>query len=42
MIKIEGKVGGKLEDTMLVNGIILDNVGPAQTLPVSATSLARM
>jgi T-complex protein 1 subunit epsilon len=24
MIKIEGKVGGKLEDTMLVNGIILD------------------
>jgi len=24
LIKVEGKVGGKLEDTMLVNGIVLD------------------
>ena len=24
LIKVEGKVGGKLEDTILVNGIVLD------------------
>lgn len=24
LIKVEGKVGGKLEDIMLVNGIVLD------------------
>lgn len=27
LIKVEGKVGGKLEDTMLVEGIVLDKVG---------------
>jgi T-complex protein 1 subunit epsilon len=26
LIKVEGKVGGKLEDTMLVQGIVLDKV----------------
>jgi T-complex protein 1 subunit epsilon len=24
LIKVEGKVGGKLEDTVLINGIVLD------------------
>lgn len=33
LIKIEGKVGGRLEDTMLVKGVVLDKTMSHPQMP---------
>ena len=41
LIKVEGKVGGKLEDTMLVKGVVIDKDFSHPQMPkVRATTVA--
>lgn len=35
LIKIEGKVGGRMEDTMLVKGVVLDKTMSHPQMPKS-------
>ena len=37
LIKVEGKVGGKLEDTMLVKGVIIDKDFSHPQMPKQVT-----
>lgn len=41
LIKMDGKVGGKLEDTMLVKGVVIDKVIMESRSPGFASKLLR-